>query len=326
MMPKQRRPRIKTQLLKKSREAALNAVQTFNNPLTTFKTETFIVLMNIAWTYLLHAFYRGKAIEYRYYTKQTNNRRKFHRVKSGAYKYWELERCLKDNACPLDKPTILNLEFLIGLRNEIEHHQSVGVDDQFTGYYLACCLNYERYVCTLFGDRSSLDTAVAFTLQFRDITKANSTMEIPESLPSNVSKYIQEFGAKYTNEDLESQHFRCKFLFTPLLASKKSQSDTVIEFVRIDSDLGKEINDRYQKLYFKEVEKPKYLPGDIVKMMNDEGFSHFNMHHHTLVWKSVDGKNPNKGYGAQVARTWYWYERWLDEVRKHCVNNKELYT
>ena len=61
---------IRTELLSKSREAALNAVQTFNNPLTTFKTETFIVLMVIAWTSLLHAYYRGKKIEYRYFKQQ----------------------------------------------------------------------------------------------------------------------------------------------------------------------------------------------------------------------------------------------------------------
>ena len=47
----------------------MNAVQTFNNPLTTFKTETFIVLMSIAWTYLLHAYYRREHIEYRYFSQ-----------------------------------------------------------------------------------------------------------------------------------------------------------------------------------------------------------------------------------------------------------------
>ena len=58
-MTRRRGPSTKGQLLEKSREAALNAVQTFNNPLTTFKTETFIVLMVIAWMYLLHAYYRS---------------------------------------------------------------------------------------------------------------------------------------------------------------------------------------------------------------------------------------------------------------------------
>ena len=57
-MARTRSPSVKKGLLQKSREAALNGVQSFNNPLTFFKTETFIVLMVIAWTYLLHAHYR----------------------------------------------------------------------------------------------------------------------------------------------------------------------------------------------------------------------------------------------------------------------------
>jgi len=71
----------------------LNAIQTFNNPLTTFKTETFIVLMVIAWRSLLHAYYRSQGVEYRYFD-QKPQRRWFHRTRSGAYRYWELERCL----------------------------------------------------------------------------------------------------------------------------------------------------------------------------------------------------------------------------------------
>jgi len=56
---------IKSELLKKSREAALAAVQIFNNPNISFKAESYVVLMNIAWTYLLHAYFRHQKIEYR---------------------------------------------------------------------------------------------------------------------------------------------------------------------------------------------------------------------------------------------------------------------
>ena len=48
---------FKIQLIKKSRESALSAVQIFNNPNILFKSETYIVLMIIAWTYLLHAYF-----------------------------------------------------------------------------------------------------------------------------------------------------------------------------------------------------------------------------------------------------------------------------
>jgi hypothetical protein len=39
----------KNVLIGKSKEAILSAVQAFNNPLATFKTESFIVLSMIAW-------------------------------------------------------------------------------------------------------------------------------------------------------------------------------------------------------------------------------------------------------------------------------------
>jgi hypothetical protein len=53
------------ELLKKEREAMLAAVQIFNSPQIEFKSELFIVTTVIAWTYLLHAWYRKKGIEYR---------------------------------------------------------------------------------------------------------------------------------------------------------------------------------------------------------------------------------------------------------------------
>ena len=58
----------KVDLIQKAREAMLSAVQVYNNPLITFKTESFIVLSMIAWTYLLHAYYRSQKIDYRYYS------------------------------------------------------------------------------------------------------------------------------------------------------------------------------------------------------------------------------------------------------------------
>ncbi len=58
------------ELVKKAREAMLTAVQIFNNPQVEFKAELFIVTSTIAWTYLLHAHFRKKGIEYRKFTQQ----------------------------------------------------------------------------------------------------------------------------------------------------------------------------------------------------------------------------------------------------------------
>lgn len=316
---------MKAELIRKSREAALNAVQTFNNPLTTFKTETFIVLMVIAWTYLLHAYFRHNGLEYRYFT-QGPKRRKFDRTKSGAFKHWELARCLNEKTCPLDGPTKHNLRFLSGLRHEIEHRGSAGTDESLSGRYLACCLNYERYICKLFGKQHSLGATTAFSLQFRDLSATRTLGEAVAPIPSNVAKYLQQFDAELSDEELTSPHFRCRFLFVPVVTNKKAQADAVIEFVAPDSDLGKAINEKYQQVILKEVERPKKLPSQIVALMHEEGYPRFSLHHHTQLWKRHDGKNPGKGYGVLIANTWYWYERWLDAVRQHCADNRGYYS
>lgn len=114
---------LRGELVSKSREAALSAIRVFNDPMTKVKTESFIVLMTIAWTYMLHAYYRQKRaqqkrIEYRYYGQKAKKKR-FDRTKKGHYKYWELERCLNEDKSPIGKDTANNLRFLIGLRHEI---------------------------------------------------------------------------------------------------------------------------------------------------------------------------------------------------------------
>ncbi len=151
-MPGKRGPTVINQLLTESKDTALNAVQTFNNPLVTFKSEAFIVLMVIAWTRLLHAYYRQQKVEYRHY-KMVGSRRKFARTPRGTFRYWDLESCLHDGLCPLDSAAKQNLRFLIGLRHAIQHNQSPNTDLKFAARHLACCLNYEEYRCQLFGER-----------------------------------------------------------------------------------------------------------------------------------------------------------------------------
>lgn len=61
---------VKNELIHKSVEAILAAVHIFNNPNMQFKSESFIVLAIISWTYLLHAYYRGMKIDYRYFKQK----------------------------------------------------------------------------------------------------------------------------------------------------------------------------------------------------------------------------------------------------------------
>ena len=60
------------------------------------------------------------------------------------------------------------------------------------------------------------------------------------------------------------------------------------------------------------------MPGKIVEIMKNEGYIHFNMHEHTMLWKEKDAKNKMKNYGTDVVGKWYWYKNWVEQVRIYC--------
>ncbi|HPR83479.1 MAG TPA: DUF3644 domain-containing protein [Pontiellaceae bacterium] len=307
---------VSGELIDKSREAALAAVQIFNNPQITFKSEMFIVLMNIAWTYMLHAYYRKAGVEYRYFD-QKGKCRSFGRTAKGAYKYWELERCLNESLCPVDRDAANNLRFLIGVRHEIEHQMTTKIDASFSAKFQACCLNYNDHIKRFFGADHAIDKHLSFSLQLSSITKDQSEqLQAQPSLPAHIKSFVDGFEAKLTEEEFNSPKFAYRVLFVAKTANRKGQADEVIEFVKADSELAKKVNQKYAII--KEIERPKLRPKTIVETMNKEGFPKFNMHYHTLLWQENDAKNPAKGWGTNVEGTWFWYEPWLEQVRAHC--------
>lgn len=305
---------VKNELVKKSRESALAAVQIFNNPSMSFKAEAYIVLMIIAWTYLLHAYYRKERVEYRYFEMQ-GTRKKFHKTAKGAYKYWELERCLNCSESPIDRDTANNLRFLIGLRHEIEHQMTNRIDDLLSARFQACCLNYNEYLKKYFGDDLGIEKHLSFSLQFSSIDEEQKEMLIDQDgLPRNISSYILDFDQALSEEDFANPKYAYRILFVPKLANKKGQADKVIEFVKSDSPLADGLNKQYAVI--KETEKVKYLPSQIVGIMKNEGFLDFNMHKHTRLVNQYDARNPDKGYSVIVAdKQCFYYERWLNTVR-----------
>lgn len=308
---------IKGELISKSREAALSSVKIFNDPLIKFKSETFIVLMIIAWTYLLHAYYRSKKIEYRYF-EQHGKRRFFDKTKKGVYKYWELERCLNDKLCPIDKDTINNLQFLIGLRHEIEHQMTLSLDNYLSGRYQACIMNYNNYIKKLFGKNNSLDEHLSYSLQFLELAEEQLKGEKLESeIPARLKAYIVEFDGALDHDEYNSANYSYRLLFKKKLVNRPGQADKVVEFIDPKSELAQKIDKEYWVK--KEVEKKKYRPGDIVSEVKAAGFTKFRINpEHLELWRAEDAKNPGKGYGAEVADAWYWYETWLKKCLELC--------
>lgn len=245
-MPKNRQTHsVRAELVRKSREAALCAIQVFNNPLVRFKSETYIVLMVIAWTYLLHAYYRKMGVEYRHREDKPGSRRKWKRTKYGRIMYWELERCLNAPDCPLDRDTVNNLRFLIGLRHEIEHEMIMNLDNWLSGRYQACAINYCEYVKRLFGEDQGLEQFLSYSLQFVKLSREQAEgMPIEDDIPARLTSYIAEFDAQLSPEEYNSPSFAYRLFFTPKAAGKIGQADSVVEFVPLGSSESNAIVER----------------------------------------------------------------------------------
>jgi Domain of unknown function (DUF3644) len=315
---------VKSELLEKSQEAALAAIRAFNDPQVTFKSETFIVLMIIAWTYLLHAYYRSKRIEYRYYTQGTKKRR-FDRTKHGAHKYWDLERCLNEKKSPIDNDASNNLKFLIGLRHEIEHQMTKSLDSWLSGRYQACALNYNDYLKKLFGKKYGLDDKLSFSIQFLEISGDQTENRDSEVIiPQKIRAYITEFDGALTHDQYNSPRYSYRMLFKRKLVNRPGQADRVVEFIDPNSELAKTIDKEYWVK--KDVEKSKYRAKDVVEHVNAAGFKKFRLFsEHLKMWQDEDAKNPGKGYGVDVQGTWYWYQSWVERCIELCTEAGDKY-
>ncbi|SEI87599.1 Protein of unknown function [Pseudooceanicola nitratireducens] len=296
------------ELLIKAREAMIAAVQTFNGAGLTFRAELFIVTAIIAWTYLMHAWFKREGIDYTY-TGQT--------TKAGEDKYWDLGHCLKQGKCPAKGGVAKNLEFLIEIRHEIEHRTTSRIDDALGAKLQSCALNFNDLLKKEFGLQYGLEKRLPIALQFVSFeTEQISALKKASGLPKSIETTIDAFEQGLTEEQLKDPAYRMSYGFVPMTAKKPGAADAAVSIVATGSDEADEI----EKIILKEVNKTRYPPGKVVAKVQAAGFPNFRMQDHIELWQSLDGKNPAKGYGCQgdYNGTWVWFDRWFYRVIEHC--------
>jgi hypothetical protein len=308
------------ELLIKAREAMIAAVHTFNGAGLTFRSELFIVTSIIAWTYLLHAWFRREGIDYRYRTAGGAIKR----TKQGAEQYWELGKCLRHARCPLPAGVIRNLEFLIELRHEIEHRSTTRIDDAISAKLQACCINFNDTIKQLFGAQYGLERRLPIALQFVTFGADQRTLlKNAANLPQNIESVIDAFEHGLSEAEYGDPAYRYRVAFVPVVRNRASSSDEAVEFVRSDSDEGREIN----RVLLKEVDKNRYTAKQVWELMQAEGYPKFNQHAHTTLWKELGAKDQAKGFGrpGDYKNTWVWYDTWVARVRAHCQEQGDRY-
>lgn len=310
------------ELLIKAREAMIAAVHTFNSAGITFRAELFIVTAVIAWTYLMHAYYRREGLDYRYY-KNVNGSKQIDKTPEGADKYWDLAKCLKHEKCPLHTGTVNNLQALLEIRHEIEHRSTDKIDDALSAKLQQCCLNFNESIKEIFGNKYTLENRLSVALQFVTFsTDQRDVLKRAAKLPRHIETSLAKIHKRLTDEELADPRFSFHVAFIRKSANRASAADEAVEFITADSTQGAEIS----RVLLKETEKPKYRPLQIVNAIRKSGYPGFTISKHADLWRSLNAKSADKGYGVDVAGQWYWYESWLTRVREHCEEQRKNYT
>ena len=232
-MTKLRRGKTRT-MLESSMDSALLAVEVYNKPRTSFRSEAFVALMVIAWTRLLHAYFNS-TIGDRYYYKKKNGR---YELIDGEKKSWELATCIKKYG-KLSPSVEKNLQFFIKLRNKIEHRHvnKRDVDVLIFGECQALLFNYESLLIELFGQQFALNEALVYSLQFSQLRTSGQKKASKSALSKDLSDlmgFVEKYRNSLSDDEFNSQEYSIKLIQIPKI-SNTGRGDAAVEFVRWDA-------------------------------------------------------------------------------------------
>lgn len=273
-----------------SKDAALLAVEVYNKPRTTFRTQGFVALMIIAWTRLFHAFFHRTIGDTYHYKKKGR-----FVIVEGERKSWELSTCI-DEYGNLPRAMAENLKFFIALRNKIEHRHisRFELDKVLFGECQALLYNYERQLVDWFGEEHALNESLAFSLQFSKLrTEAQkaANREVLSRDAQDLHKFISTYRENLPEGVYASQEFSIKLLILPKVTNT-NRHDLAVEFVRYE-DLNDEERSEYDRLVTLVKDKRvvqlaanvgRLKPSDVVQQVSELASTKINSYDHVCFW------------------------------------------
>ncbi len=275
-------------LIDKSREAAMLAIQTYNNPFMSFRVHGFIVQMIIAYTSLFHAIFERKATQY-WYLESNGTPKKI----DGDLCYWELSSCIKEYYHGQNTPETSNLKMFIRLRNKIEHRFAPVLDSDISGYCQALLLNFEKLLIKEFGEYFALGQHLAIALQLSEYSPQHrqTLHHIQAQQYKEVRDFIHDYRHALPEQITQSQNFCFRAFLIPIIGNHRKNSDVTIEFVKYDPD-----NPEEMAMYDKQVafirekqiqvaDQGKLIPKKVVALVKQRTGIDFSINDHTKAWK-----------------------------------------
>jgi Protein of unknown function (DUF3644) len=279
--------------LEKARSSALSAVENYNRPTASFRTRTFVVLMIIAWTALLHAVFYKRGSKPWYLLDPKSKRKRYVKI-DGEPKHWELATCIERFWPGTATPEKFNLEFLIGLRNKIEHRDTPELDPALYGECQAALMNFEEVLEAEFGAAFGLIPGVAVALQFstmRPQAQEEALRKLQSKAAQDVLHYANAFRATLPDNVAGSAKFALNLFLIPKVANRSGSADLAVEFVNYDPSKPEEmaqlervvalIKEKRVPVVSEGLMKPKA----VVERVSAELPFTFTMDTHTRAWR-----------------------------------------
>jgi hypothetical protein len=299
-------PRIVKDNLDKCCSATVAAVDAYNRPGGRFRTAQFIVLIVIAWSALFHAlFYRSRRRPW-YRQKPTGTGRGIRYVRiDGDPKHWELAECLKQHFGDQHPPERKNLEFLLGLRNKIEHRHLPQLDPSLYGECQASLMNLESLLVDQFGTKYALSEQLAISLQFSSVQpeqQMKAAKVAVRAAAKTVTDYIERFRTNLPLATLNSTKYSFTVFLVPRVANRASAADAAVQFLRVDEASPEELerltnlNVLIREKHIPIANLHRYKPGEVAAAVGAELPYEFNMAAHVRAWKCY-GVRPPSGDG-----------------------------
>lgn len=266
-------PIIVKQLLQKAKDSALLAIEYYNKPAVSFRSEGFIVMICIAWTSFFHAYFLKNKIKPWYRKKNGKKKPRFEiiteKLPNGQEikdkKWWELEKCLneffKGNN---NNPVYHNIKFLSCLRNLIVHRNLPELDATIYAECQACVINLNEYLKKYFGYKYYLDQFLSFSLQLFANPKnflEFSSRELKNKNASEVVNFIKSFRSSLSTEIFESPQYSYKAVLIQV-KNHESKDALALRFIH-EKDLTEEQKEQLKNLGVVLIKEKTILKDDI---------------------------------------------------------------
>lgn len=289
----QRLRQIVTEHLEKCRSSAIAAVDAYNRAGSRFRTPQFVILIIVSWTALLHAIFYQKGRRPWYRKQVEGGGIRYIRV-DGEPKHWDLSECLKQYFIDKQPPERKNLDFLIGLRNKIEHRHLPELDPALYGECQSALLNLESLIVQEFGQRYALADQLAVSLQFSEVMpdeKGKATKALLSANAQTVREYVEKFRGGLSSPVLNSMKYSFSVFLVPRVANRAGMADVAVQFVKVDEASQEELA-RLEKLnvLIREKRIPisnlgLFKPGEVVAEVRKRIVHPINLDLHTRAWR-----------------------------------------